>query len=278
MYLTIETLDGQTYKLDDDKYRVHTLDFLVSSPEYDHRSDGIEGRDGVIDLGSSYTKRKLTAELYLKASSIESYALYRDQVFKLFKSKKAFYITESRTPWKRWLVKVTNSFELDQTRIYGLFSVEMETVGLPYVESRATTLEPLVWENEGWFWGAGMSWGDNPDQYNITNKTSFIIPNYGDITIDPRMMDLTIRFTGASSNLRITNVTTGDVFQYNGTTFANDTLVLEGVRVWKNDTTNSVVLSTNYGLITIDPGENTFSVAGVIGEFTLSFEFRFYYL
>lgn len=278
MYLTIETQDGQTYKLDDDKYRIHTLDFLVSSPEYNHQSENIEGRDGGIDLGSSYTKRKLTAELYLKASSIESYAIYRDQVFKLFKSKKAFYITESRTPWKRWLVKVTNSFELDQTRVYGLFSVEMETVGLPYVESKATTQEPLVWRDEGWFWGAGIAWGDNMDQYNVTNQTAFTIPNYGDVTVDPRMMDLTIRFTGASNNLAITNTTTGDVFRYNGTTGASDQLVLEGVRVWKNVTSNSVILSTNYGLITIDPGDNEFTVTGATGNFTISFEFRFYYL
>ncbi|WP_214807634.1 phage tail family protein [Exiguobacterium sp. s102] len=276
MFLTIETLDGQTYKLDDDKYRIHTIDFKVSSPEYNHQSDNIEGRDGQIDLGSSYTKRKLTAELYLKASSMASYALYRDQVFKLFKSKKAFYITESRTPWKRWLVKVTNSFELDQTRIFGVFTVEMETSGLPYVESRATTQQPLVWMDNGWFWGAGISWGDSMDQYNVVNDTEFVIPNYGDVVVDPRQMGLVIRFNGASSNLTLTNLTTGETFAYYGTTGASDTLVLDGVRVLKNDI--SVVRQTNYGLLTMAIGNNDFLVEGALGNFTLSFEFRFYYL
>lgn len=276
MFLTIETLDGQTYKLDDDKYRIHTLDFKVSSPEYNHQSDNIEGRDGQIDLGSSYTKRKLTAELYLKASSMASYALYRDQVFKLFKSKKAFYITESRTPWKRWLVKVTNSFELDQTRIYGVFTVEMETSGLPYVESRATTQQPLVWKDNGWFWGAGISWGDSMDQYNVVNDTEFVIPNYGDVVVDPRQMGLVIRFNGASNNLTLTNLTTGETFVYYGTTGTSDTLVLDGVRVLKNDI--SVVRQTNYGLLTMAIGNNDFLVEGAIGNFTISFEFRFYYL
>jgi hypothetical protein len=89
-------------------------------------------------------------------------------------------------------------------------------------------------------------------------------------------LPLKITFTGASTNLTITNTTTGDIWQYTGTTQAGDTITLDGVRSLKNGV--SVFGNTNRKLITIAPGWNNFTITGASGSFTISFDFRFYYV
>ena len=89
-------------------------------------------------------------------------------------------------------------------------------------------------------------------------------------------MDLIIRFSGQSENLRIENFRTGEVWQYFGTTDESDILVISGIRSLKNNF--GIVRDTNRRLITLAPGDNEFQVSGNIGDFTISFEFRFPYL
>lgn len=111
--------------------------------------------------------------------------------------------------------------------------------------------------------------------YTFTT-TTFRVFNAGDIDIDPRVLPLKITFTGASTNLTITNQTTGDTWQYTGTTQTGDTITLDGVRSLKNGA--SIFRNTNRKLITIKPGWNKFIIEGTTGAFTISFDFRFYYL
>jgi len=90
------------------------------------------------------------------------------------------------------------------------------------------------------------------------------------------VLPLKITFTGASSNLTITNQTTGDMWQYTGTTQAGDTITLDGVRSLKNGA--SIFGQTNRKLITLKSGWNDFAITGATGAFEISFDFRFYYL
>jgi len=110
----------------------------------------------------------------------------------------------------------------------------------------------------------------------IENQTSFRIYNAGDKTIDPRELPLKITFRGASTNLTITNQTTGDCWQYTGTTVKSDFLVLDGIRSLKNGV--SIFSDTNRKLITLVPGWNDFTITGASGYFEITFNFRFYYL
>jgi hypothetical protein len=168
------------------------------------------------------------------------------------------------------------SSNIDAERVnlsrFGQVSLTLVTVGLPFAESAMTSLQAREWQDNGWWWGAGIEWSD--EDY-IYQSSSFTVPNFGNVAIDPRFMQLIVRFNGASTNLRIQNLTTGDDWQYTGTTLVGDQIRLEGIRSLKNGT--SIVRDTNFQLIKLDPGINQFAVTGATGAYTISFEFRYHY-
>jgi hypothetical protein len=109
--------------------------------------------------------------------------------------------------------------------------------------------------------------------YTINNETEFTIYNVGDETINPRQHALVVTFIGASTNLTITNSTTGEEWSYTGATTSTDVIRLDGVRSTKNSLT--ILRDTNRKLITLAEGANAFVIAGASGSFVLTFEFRF---
>jgi hypothetical protein len=114
----------------------------------------------------------------------------------------------------------------------------------------------------------------NPQYVHDTN--TFYIYNFGDIEIDPRVDDLLIDYVGPSSFLKIENTSTGDIFQYNGTTGSTQSLKLDKLRVTKSGI--SVFGDTNRKAIKLKPGRNTFQLTGTTNPFTISFKFKFKYM
>ena len=271
MKVWIEKLNGDIIDLED--IGVFCRDFVPESPDYEHEFATLPGRSGNIDNGSRYASRRVKASFYLKAMSIDSYAMSRDRVYRTLDSKEAYYIVESRTPWKRRKVKLASPFEMEQTRIYGFFEVEWETVGIPFAESRLTSRQPKEWQDSGWYWGSGIRWGEG---MNLFDTSSFTVHNAGDVDVVGTEAMLNIEFTGPSSNLTITNLTTGQSWAYNATTLAGDVITLTGVRKLKNGA--SIVLDSGRTVFKLAPGDNQFQVTGATGAFTISFEFRYLYI
>lgn len=273
-FLTIEALDGT--RVDTKDIGLFVSKFRPSSPKLRNVFDELNGRHGQIDFGASYDNRTIDFEGFFNGKSTAAYPLYRDRLFRIFGGLKSFYVIDSAQPWKRWLVRVEGDWDVDKVNLttFGEVKITFITTGKPFAETNVTTLEPKVWKDNGWWWGAGIAWGDD-DEY-IYTIPSFTVRNFGDVPVDPRQSELVIRFTGASSNLSITNLTTGDVYQYIGTTGASDTLEINGIRSLKNGL--SVISSTNLKLITIQKGDNQLLVEGATGAFTVSFEFRYLYL
>jgi hypothetical protein len=271
MDITIEKLNGNQYKLSE--YNISILDFKVDSPTPRFNWEQIEGRDGVIDLGSTYGERKLSGVFEFIAEDFEDFPLLRNEIFRIFDSRESFYLIDSREPGKRWLVKAEGFSPSQLIANRGQFSLNFISP-FSYAESIGTTTDPLTFETELWQTGQGLTL----DETMYTHSTnSFQIYNAADgVTINPRQMPLEITFKGASSNLTITNTTTGDVWQYTKTTASGDTLLLTGVRSLKNGL--SVFSDTNHKLITLAPGYNDFTITGATGSFTISFAFRFYTL
>jgi Phage tail protein len=247
MNIIIERLDGTQYSLAD--YNISVRDFIVDSPSPRFYWETVENRDGVIDLGTDYDGRTLRGSFFMSANDFLDFPLLRNEIFKIFASKEPFYLIDDREPGKRWYIKA-NTFSLKQVITLGEFDIEFFSPSA-YAESV------------------------KPTSYTFTT-TSFRVYNAGDITIDPRVLPLKITFTGASTNLTITNETTGDTWQYTGTTVGGDTITLDGVRSLKNGA--SIFGNTNRQLITIATGWNDFSVVGTTGAFEISFNFHFYYL
>lgn len=256
-----------------------TRDFSPSYPQPDNVTERIPGRHGAVDLGSTYGPRIISCSFYLKGADFKDYAFRRDEVFTIFDSREPFYITESRNPGKRWLVRLNSVFSIDQQFQYGFFEVDFVSL-YPFAESINTTLDPFEFNGKLQF-GQGLETiFDQELKYRHSSK-SFSIYNAGDVTVDPREVPLRIKtwFTQDntdSTTLEITNKTTGDYFKYEGQVFRGSTVIIDGVRTVRS-TGTPLSRRTNYGLITLSPGWNRFEVK--CNEFReIEFLFRFYYL
>lgn len=245
--MIIEKLDGTI--IETEQYGIKLLTHSISSPSVRVVTEEIDGRDGYVEVDTTYDGRKIRASFFMRAVDRQDFPLLRNEVFRIFSTKELFYFHEPNQK-RRWLVR-SNGFEIEKypPRV-GTFEIEFSSPS-PFGES----IKPVP--------------------YTFTTPT-FRIFNAGDVDIDPRVFPLKITFTGASTNLTITNATTGDMWRYTGTTQTGDTITLDGVRSLKNGA--SIFGNTNRQLITIAPGWNDFSVVGTTGAFEISFNFHFYYL
>jgi hypothetical protein len=270
MEIAIQRLNGALYNLSD--YGIKALDFQIDAPSPRVYSEIVEGRDGAIDLGAVYDLRQLRGSFFMSAADSVDFALLRNEIFRIFAGAEAFYLIDSREPGKRWKVR-SNGFSVEQLNATkGRFDVDF-TAQTPYAESIGTSLDPLTFDSDLWQIGQGII--DDGLEYTHTTST-FRIYNLGDTTVNPRQHPLVITYTGASTHLKIKNVTTGEEWTYTGTTTASDSVVLDGVRSTKNGL--SIFRDTNRKVISLVPGWNDFAITGASGSFSMNFDFRFYYL
>jgi phage-related protein len=267
----IQYQDGTIIDLHEDKNLwVSSFRILSSAPE--HNTETVLGRHGAIYLGTTLKERKVTSRISIEATDYVDFDLLRDELFRIFNPLEKFYIIRDLQPGKRMEVSVTNEFDIDyETLEDGEFSIEF-VIHSVFLESIGTTQDPFTFDSGLWQVGQGLVMDDMI--YTHTTST-FSIYNAGDIPVDPNSLPLLITFAGASTNLKIKNVTTGDEWQYNGTTAAGDIIKLDGVQSFKNDI--SIFKDTNYQIIKLAKGWNDFQIEGASGAFSISFLFRFYY-
>ncbi len=260
------------YKLDGDKIDlpgVSGLKLHVPSPSFDLIVEDKDGRRIVVD--KILQPRDLIAEFLAIGNDYIDSLLMRDIIFQQI-NESEFYVSESKSPHKRWRVHFHQEYTPDRINLRAqTFEVPL-TAMTGLAESSGTTLDDLTFTTEKWQVGQGLTL-EEPKYTHSTN--TFSIFNAGDVAVDPREMPIKIIYRGASNNLKITNLTTGDEWQYDGTSKANDNITLDGIRSLKNDA--SIFKDTNKKLITIAPGWNHFELTGTSGSFLISFEHRFYY-
>jgi phage-related protein len=263
--------DGTTYDLYDD-FNVLVRSFSVSSPQPIPYHEKIEGRNGVVRLGKEFGPRKITVVCSLFAVDYADTELLKSDLIRVLMTADELYVIHDARPSRRWLVEVTSEFTPDKIGSYGEFSLDFVSAST-YGESTGSTSDPFTFDSEVWGVGDGLT--EEEPVYTQSTST-FRIYNAGDVVVDPRELPLKITFAGASNNLAITNTTTGETWSYTGTTTAGQALVLDGVQSLKNGV--SVFADTNRKLITLKPGWNDFTVTGATNPFTITFDFRFYYL
>lgn len=270
MGLIIQRINGQP--IDISNYNLRLVEFDPDSPEYKTRYEEVEGGDGAIDLGTTVGIRKLKAICKVSARDMYDIALIRNEIFQLFDSKEEFYLIDKREMGKRWLVKV-DPYTISTLR-YVRSEVTLQfTAAFPYAESIGTTMDPRTFDSGLWQVGQGLITDDLSYTHTVS---SFRIYNAGNVLINPRRMPLLITFKGASTNLKIRNKTTGDEWSYTGMTATNDTIRLDRIRSTKNSL--SIFRETNRKVISLKSGWNDFEITGATSPFSISFDFRFYYL
>jgi phage-related protein len=264
----IQYKDGTVIDLHEDK-NIWVSSFRIPSPKPNHTTEKVDGRHGSVLLETLLDDRIVKAKFSVEAADSAEFDLLRDELFRIFNPLNKFHIIRDLQPGKRMEVSVDGDFDLDYLTLEdGEFELNF-VMHSPYLESVITTLNPVQLD--------GYMQMSTPDVVNYQfSDSSFSVWNEGDIAVDPRAHEITISFIGASNGLTIRNLITGDVWMYSGTTAAEDTLVLDGIRTFKNG--QSVFGQTNKKLITLAPGWNNFEITGATSPFEISFDFRFYYL
>lgn len=273
--LTIIRTNGETSVIESSS-NMWVLGFIAQSPSYQTKYETIEGLNGEIATGTRIEGRVLKADIAFRSADVFDFYLFRNTIFELLDSGEAFHIISSREPGKRWYVRVSDTYEIKPySAKYGVFSVTFKSES-SYCESVGTTMDPFTTDSGVWQMGQGLI--ENHNMVYTHSTTTFNIYNAGTRTIDPRSIHtpLVITYTGASSNLKIKNNTTNEEWSYAGSSLAGDDIVLDGVESSKNGV--DIFGSTNYKLITLKPGQNSFTLTGTSGGFSISFNHRFYYL
>jgi hypothetical protein len=232
-------------------YGLSGLKIVIPSPSYRVNTEQIDGQAGELIVEKVLDSRLLDAEFSVKASDYVSSLDLRDQLYEVFGNGHHLFIVDTNQPYKRWKVHA-NDWTPDR------------------INRTASKIKISLLAESG-----------TAETINVLEKTfitsTFRFENEGNVLIDPRShFETEIMFKGASSNLRIRNLTTGDEWSWNGSTLANDVILLKGVRSLKNSV--SVFKHTNKKLITLAPGWNDFEIIGATGGFELNIRSRFYFL
>ena len=247
--MKIELLDGT--EIDIAEYSLGVEDYNIPSVEIEHQTALVDGLDNHIVTQTKFTGRTISVVFCYVADDYADYVLLRRRLNGLFARKEPFYIKFKDDSSIRWKVRLATQFVTEK---------ELENIGSMSVDFRCEKL-----------------YAESIDVNEYTfNTANFIVKNTGTETVDPRESQLDITLKGVfAKQVKMTNKTTGDVFIYNGALTATDTLKLTGIRTLKNDV--SVLKNTNKKLITLNPGDNNFTIEG--GTVTsIVFDFKYLYM
>lgn len=245
---------------------------IIDSLEPKHMREEIEDVDGFIDQGTVYGGRTMTGDFIAAPYDFYDRTFLQNEIFRIFETREPFYLIRDCEPGKRWLVKVDSKFTIE-TGVINKFSINFIS-NSPFSESVLRTIDGFSFDSDAMQVDMGLI---GEDLRYIHNSTSFRIYNAGEITINPKKhLEYKITYKGASEYLTISNLTTNEKWSYEGASKADESIELKGIRSTKNNA--SIFGNTNRKLITLAPGWNAFQLTGTIGNFEISFDFRYRYL
>lgn len=201
MDVRIDKENGESFTFEE--HNILVKDFIVSSIPLDSTYDDMEGRNGTVDHGATYGSRTITVPFELRSHDLMDYPLLRDVLFGLVLDTESFHIREMRRPkklaycfvdtnepakmnpetdnqlvgGKRYLVRLQNTFDLEQIELDGEGELIFETTELPFAESIGTTKD--IHENgidaNDELWGFGMGLIDEMTEYEKLPATWFYV-------------------------------------------------------------------------------------------------------
>lgn len=223
---------------------------IIPSPSYSVVEETLD--DGsVIVIDKHLLPRNITARFYSKSDDYIDSLLSRDMLYEILSDGSEIYVSEEKNTGKRWKVHVDG------------WTPERANLRVKHFEIPMRAI-------------SGTAESVNIIKRKYDTKT-FTFKNEGNVPINMRRQsETTIIFKGASNGLTIKNLTTSDIWKYNGLTTENDEIKLIGVRSLKNG--QSIFGDTNHKMIDFAPGINKFEISGTIGDFELNITTRFYFL
>lgn len=242
---------------------VRPLDLLVSSIEKERKEQSIDGVPGMVDYGFNYKGREVKINFMTEHyHDTFDHRLQRDEIYNLFDSHPFLYVSDDTVPSRVLKITVDGSFTPERYGYwYSTFEVDARISSLPFWQTKYTTQEI---EKDGYsaiVEKYGMADGINVDYlpYKFTSN-EFTVWNGGNVTVDPRnmMLNIKLNYVKTEGNLRIENLTTGEVFIYKDR-IENYHLILEGVKT-KIGLYNQL-RNTNRKFLSLVPGENKIKIS-----------------
>jgi len=254
-------------------YGLKLLKFRPQSVSHNHQLESIDLYDGAIRTGSTFGSREIQVSFSTEKSTHILLELLKSELNALFATKEEVTLIDSRQPGKQWRAVVNSTFDIEyinpRTGRFDLTFLSPST----YCQSVGSTLDDFTFAEDKWQAGMNIPADENLFYKHVTNR--FKIYNAG-VYLDPSKLPLRIIYTGASNNLVIKNMTTGDVFAYYGTSDAGDQIILDRINHYKNST--NIFSYTNHKRISLATGWNDFEIYGASNSFSIQFDFKFYYI
>lgn len=252
------------------------LIFLDTKQEYPVLYDSkvvINGLDGELPGAISFAPFNLILRFGVDGHDTEDVYLAEQKLRNLFFKRNYYFVITSDLPNKKFAV----SNPTITPTVKDSSSIELEVtfqVYKGYSESLYLTDQFSLGDGK-WQFENGLV-PDSDIKYKHT-RTLFEIFNGSSDTIDPRHShDLKIRIRLATeTGFKIVNKETGDVFEYTGKLKANQSFLIDGGYVYKDE--KRCGRQTNHGILRLAPGYNTFEVWGKISNFEIEFVFPFIY-
>jgi len=264
---------------------VKPLDIFISSIQKERETETLEGMDGKIDYGATYSDREpIELKMLLKAHDTRDYRLLRNVVYAMI--DKIAYVSEEYERGKRYRVTVDESFipeRIPNNQRFATADVNCSMPGLPFAESIGTTQDiqrdGINTNSELWGFGMGLISDDDSQKYThkAEQRKTFAVYNAGNVLIHPFEQKLRIEISDvyrSSSFFELNNETNGSTFKVTEKVDSTDKIVLDGANIQINNL--EALRRTNRKYIQLDPGWNIFSIEGALSA-DIKFDFPFYY-
>lgn len=234
------------------------LEAKSSYPTSVEDSITIKGVDGELPSVASFSPFSLVVKFGLDGMDEKDINLMEQMLRNLFYRRKPYYVVTSDNPGKKFLVN-----NPDMNPDYADFSAtrfDMTfTVKKGYSESLKETDQFSLSSGDWQFEGDVLAYEDIKYKHDAT---SFKVYNGSSDVINPLLrhkFKLLININ-APKGFKITNKTTGDVFEYKKAIKSNQRLTINGVHPFINN--QRVGIDTNWQWLTLAKGFNDIEIVG----------------
>ncbi|ASN70519.1 putative tail protein [uncultured Caudovirales phage] len=234
------------------------LDHIEEDVEVKANTTEINGTDGVLMGPTTFGPFNLVLNFSFKGLDTKDLKLYKQKLRNTLYKREPYYVWHSDAPGKKYAVYCDSNDNEDLTNSFATFKVTF-VVFKGYSESLKDTSQFSL-SSGNWQFEGGVLADDNIKYKH--NTTSFKIYNGSSDVINPLLrhkFKLLINID-APKGFKITNKTTGDVFEYKKSIKSNQRLTINGVHPFINN--NRVGIDTNWQWLTLNEGFNDIEITG----------------
>lgn len=231
----------------------------------------VDGVDGSIPMSTTFAPFALNFNFVYYAFDKQDFFLFMQRLNNFMNMRKPYYIRHSRMEGLKYAVLPSPSIEYknkggnyyDITMEFECYKGYAETFDYPMNSQKFKAIYESVYNIFNPTWQFEQSY--SVDRYPVYRHEAkrFKIFNGSTDVIDPsRHHELTIKINvDAPNGFKMTNKTTGDVFEYKNELKASETLQIIGVLPFVDNL--QVGDRTNHNWITLAKGDNDIQLEGV---------------